>query len=59
MLANVPVNVNENENGNDNENEKRAHSGRGAADGFDRFLGFLSPTRREEGRRGRLEEDQP
>lgn len=37
MLANVPVNVNENENGNDNENEKRAHSGRGAADGFDRF----------------------
>ena len=37
MLANAPVNVNENENGNDNENEKRAHSGRGAADGFDRF----------------------
>lgn len=37
MLANVPVNVNENGNGNDNENEKRAHSGRGAADGFDRF----------------------
>ena len=37
MIANVPVNVNENENGNDNENEKRAHSGRGAADGFDRF----------------------
>lgn len=39
MLANVPVNVNENENGNDNENEneKRTHSGRGAADGFDRF----------------------
>lgn len=37
MLANVPVNVNENENGNDNENEKRAQTGRGAADGFDRF----------------------
>ena len=35
MLANVPVNVNE--NGNENENEKRAHSRRGAADGFDRF----------------------